>query len=383
MKIFTKKDREALTVAFFTFMKNMDGRRTQIKSLTPVIDKGLDNGLTIDEIFNLRNYARAKSIQENPTAAEYIDILIERQVDSIALNDDEQWEDNLNEVTLLSNCIHDFYITINPKGGTWNTDNARNNLYKVIRKNSLQGIMSENLINEVAEKINVGKELTLFKYIETLLKDNEINVDNGLTQEQENRCKQAEEFIGQFIDNSHEEKPSLKTEGIAEEDTDIFNIHEWDEEEPMVETQFINQNPQEYKKHCLTQVLLSYPLDEINTIASIIINDTNEPLTLENIINALTNGKYNKEKEDSKSNKCHQNINQDLTENWSNCLQMQGIEIENDMLSHCDPMIDSWDMRDDKTRKIQKLARLIYNYGEEDIDLLNALKDLENKYSED
>lgn len=395
MRTITKNDREALSAAFFTFMKNMDGRRTQVKSLAPVIEKALDGGLTVDEIFNLRNYSRAQSVQENPTAAEYIDILLERQIDSISLNDEEQWEDNISEVTLLSNCIHDYYIAINPKGGTWNTDNARNNLYKVIRRNSLQGIMSEKLIDEVAEKLGAGKDMTLFQYIETLLKKaDEIDVDNGLTEEQEDRCKQAEEFFEQFVDddneaeieaddNEAEMESGLKTEGLAKEDTDIFEAHDWvEEEEPIVETHFINQNPQEYKKHCLSQVIMSYPLEDINALASVIINDTREPLTLERIINALTNGRYDRDKEDSKSYNCHQNINQDLTENWSNCLQMQGIEVDNEILTRCDPMLDSWDMRDEKTRKIQKLAKLIYNFGEEDIDLLNALKDLEDKYSE-
>lgn len=387
MRTITKNDREALAAAFFVFMKNMDGRRTQVKCLVPVIEKAVDGGLTVDEIFNPRNYVRAEGVQQKPNASDYIDILLERRITSIALNDDEQWEDSISEVTLLSNCIHDFYITLHPKGGTWNTDNARNNLYKVIRRNSLQGIMSESLIQTVAELLEAGEELTLFQYIEALLKKaDDIAVDNSLTEEQEERNKQAEEFIGENVEHFEgcDNEVGLHTESESRDDSDIFEPVDLNEEEqPEFEGQFISQNPQEYKKNCLTQVILCYPLSDINALAEAVINDTKEPLTLERIINAITNGRYDRSKESTEAYTTHQNISQDLTENWSNCIQTQGLAVTDDMISRCDPMLDNWDMRDEKTRKIQKLARLIYSHGDEDIDLLNALKDLEEKYSEE
>ena len=62
---------------------------------------------------------------------------------------------------------------------------------------------------------------------------------------------------------------------------------------------------------------------------------------------------------------------------------MQGVEVSEELASKTDFLAVSWDLRDKKTRRLQKMRELIMEAMQEreDDDLLGALNDLESIYS--
>lgn len=84
-----------------------------------------------------------------------------------------------------------------------------------------------------------------------------------------------------------------------------------------------------------------------------------------------------------KSREIHQFLNGDLLPTFINCIKMQGYEMTEEMAVKHDPLLESWDFRDEKTRKTHKLKQLIYNFGEEDQDLLDCIQDIEKFFSKE
>ena len=68
---------------------------------------------------------------------------------------------------------------------------------------------------------------------------------------------------------------------------------------------------------------------------------------------------------------------------YISCTRMQGVEVSEELASKTDFLAVSWDLRDKKTRRLQKMRELIMEAMQEreDDDLLGALNDLESIYS--
>ncbi len=440
MRTLTNKENEALSIAFQTFMRELDGKRRNLTTVMPIVEKAFDAGLTIDEIFNPYNYVRAKEFLNELSPADYINILIDMSIPVRDIKDEPDWCDNLDNMTLIAKCFHDFYMAISPKGGTWNTDNARMNLEKAIRRNSLQTIMSEDLIIQVAlkeqetlrkktgdtetdpDKEQAVLNLTCFNYILSLLKNAEdFNIQCQLTEGQINRKNYlanlaeeaaaeaaesslpeqeiAEEEIEETVERNEAEKgnPVITETASDKDDGDIYpespsisltseeslakqNGQPEHEEYMAPNTDvFISYNsPHEYKKNCIRLIIQDLSLEELDKFR-MHLPDTR---TLGDFIDKLTDCELETDNEDPQLRNLHQILNGELQANFISCVRLQGFDMNEEMAAQHDIINENWDFRDEKTRKLYKLRSLILKYGENDTDLLNIITELEDLYQE-
>ena len=387
MKKITEKDRQGMARSLQVFMSCVNGKRTQVKSLLEATDRAIDQGLSIDELLNTENYSRAQSITPSPDAMEYITIMAERQIQVRKLTEEEGWDDP-EGFSMIAQAFHAFYKEISPKGGTWSTPNAKIKLARAIRRHSLQAIMSEKLILEIMEKNPDGKDLTCFNYIDEILNSPEkYDIDESLTQEQHTRIDLENEIEEPVV----EEPPVLETEGketdndssIYEtlEDSSVFFTEEFDPNDMEEVSSFISyKDPQEYKRGCITAILNGLSFVELNALKDAVEDEVYECNTIEDFIWALTDCKLNRNLESEDARSAHQYFQTELAEPFISCLQLQGIDINEDNVSNYDILLTNWDMRDIKTRKLQKLKQLIYDNADDDQDLIDAIKDIENLY---
>lgn len=433
MRTFNENERAAMAAALRTFIREQGGVRRTQKTLARLIDEALDAGLTADEIFNRANYERAfwllsnSEVRKDLTPEGYIDLLIKREIIIRPLTEEPDWCDGIGNMTLLSRTVHDFYIRIRPKGGTWNTENARLNLEEAVRKHTLQAIMSEDLIRQVeeAERKRKGTEdalLTLFNYILQIRRHASLfSIDTSLTQEQERRReeerqasyrteKDEEESLKE--DNTAETGPEkaeeaedtetggnektpnvLMTETAApEDDPDIFVTEEDEGEEgdfdfarqepereqfePAQEAFIGHTDPSDYKRESIASLIFGFSIEEIADLSAL----TPETRSLDELIDRLTTGEVDQSRENVKTRQTHQFLNGELMQNFIHCIRMQGFPMDEETAMGHDPLLENWDFRDDKTRKLYKLKQLVYRYGQEDEDLSEAVKDLEGHY---
>ena len=389
MRKITEKDRQGAARALQVFMTHVSGqRRLSTKSLLEAVDRAVDEGISFDELLNRENYSRAAAVMQNATAMDYVNILATRQVVVRELTSDPEW-DNQEAFGMVAEAFHAFYKEICPKGGTWNTPNAKLKLSYAIKLNSLQALMSEALINEVAEKYEEKGELTCFLYINEILQSpSKYNIDKTETERQMQRKEDEEESS----------VVPLKTEGESSElDESIFGImNDEDAYEPNIDemgfsdaeqfpdlsdfedNSFIAyKDPREYKKGCVAGIIFALNLKEIQALME---STTDECSTIEDLVTALVDGKVDKEKESLEARQAHQYMRMELLTAYITCVRLQGIEINEENASEHDVLMSNWDMRDTKARKLQKLKQLIYDHGEKDDDLVAAIKDLEVLY---
>lgn len=145
---------------------------------------------------------------------------------------------------------------------------------------------------------------------------------------------------------------------------------------------FITEDPQDYKEKCIRSIIMNYTIADLMAMERNISGDGEEKFTIEGLIRALSEGKYDRTTETEQTRTIHENMNQDLTENWMQCMYRQGIDVTEDLMKVADPLCDTWDMRDQKTRTLQKLLKMITRDGHDD-ELMKAYKDLENLYRTD
>lgn len=380
MRIITEKDRRGAAKALQVFISHVSGqRKTPLKVLLDAVDQAIDHGLTLDELLNKGNYTRVLTATNSRTDVfAYVDLMAQNIVSVRKLTEEEGWNEP-ESFGVIAEAFHSFFKEIQPKGGVWNTPNARLKLTTAISRHGIQALASEKLILEAAELSADKGEMTCFNYIDCIV-NSTIKVEETFT---EAEMKRQAEIAGEI-------NRTLITEGNEPENDDsIFD--EFDNEDPYFNPDFGNmdedadnsfvayKDPREYKRGCVTGLVFGLTMKELNAIKDAIEDDC-EAETLEDVISALTDGHIDRNKESHDARQAHQYLRMELIASFINCVQLQGIEISDENASEYDVLLCNWDMRDAEARKLQKLKQLIYDYGDKDDDLTNAIKDLEKLY---
>lgn len=408
MRIFTEKDKLALAAALQSFIGEMTGTTVRVNTCQSYVEKALSAGILVDELLNRENYARLAEVTSKPDLDTYVDALIERTVLVKPIKDDDDWNDPAGFI-LYATVFHDFYQRINGTGGTFTTPMAKSNLMKAISRNSLQGILSEKLIEEVMEKSGKAEKLTCFNYIEIFLHDAEdYEIDNSLSEEQESRRAifedntaevPADEMQGEEgevvdiqPDMSDVFEKNLITEGAeTENDESIYGSDNWEQDEEdgtaasgTSGVYIAAYNPRQFKRDRVAEAVLTLSVAEIAEFAKYIATNADEDsITLEEFITALAQGRFDKKAESVEARQAHQYLNGELFKSFLDCVAMQGVEISEESATRMDILSDSWDMRDNKTRRLQKIKELVYQHAIDDNDLLGVIEDLETIYSKE
>lgn len=389
MKQFTQNDISAASMALMTFLGTLDGKIRKSRTLVPVVEKALEQGLTFDELFNRENWFRAAAAMKGLGPEDYVNMLASRETSCRSLKDEEGWCDDMATMTLVSKCFHDFYMAICPKGGTWSTENARLNLEYAIKMHSLQALMSEKAIKAAAEAAGDESGITCFSYIQGIIKCR-YEVEDELSEEQHARQARNEEMVILEAAAEDEGMPGLVTEPAPDDDDDaiydpdaLTDMDMWpggfDDLQGPEDTFISFIHPREMKKTALQSIIYNYKIEELSELFKMIPDVT----TLADFIEKLTDGEVNTAGGSMKSREIHQFLNGDLLPTFINCIKMQGYEMTEEMAVKHDPLLESWDFRDEKTRKTHKLKQLIYNFGEEDQDLLDCIQDIEKFFSKE
>lgn len=426
MRIFTHKDKRATLVALRTFMRPLTGERIPGKEGSEMVDFALLSGLTLDEIFNPANFSRALNASPGLTAADYIELMVNRSFEVRSLKDDEGWNETACGFLIVAETAQAFYKEITANGGKWNTPTALNNLAKCIRHHSLQAILSEGLINIVSERMqdkaeavaenpdaepNDGEQnsqkgfLNFYNYILTIDEDvNTIPVDDSLTEEQQVRLRESEDLINAIYEEplhaDDNDDPEGMTDTVDENDdpydghTEMapeeennddgleqgFEINREAEEEGGFTAAFISQNnPRDTKRNCIWASLGNYTYAELGGFLDTMENGAE--LSMQEIIENLTDGKFDVYKESPETARIHMSIVGDLLPSFIECVRTQGIIMDENLAAKYDILHDSWDLRDPAIRKLHKLKLLIYKQGDDDPDLIGAIHDIENLYT--
>lgn len=391
-RIFTENDRLAASVALMAFLREMDGKTRKSKTLLPVVEHALEGGVTFDELFNRQNWLRASAAVEGLSPDDYIALMISRSIDCRSIKEEEGWCDDMDNMSLIARCFHDFYMHICPKGGTWSTDNARLNLENAIKIYSLQALMSEKSIRNAMGEDENAPELTCFNYVLGVIKHT-VEVEDTLSEPQymlKNRdeeyqiLEEEQDTEGQEEEKEDEDEQAdvakkLRTEPEPEED-DLSIYDQMDEDGFWGEDAdtFVSlTNPREMKRGAIMSIIYNYMMDELNELIALVPDVT----TLSDFVEKLTDGNIDAANETTKAREIHQIMNGELLPAFINCINMQGFEMTEELAMTHDPLMEKWDFRDERTRKLHKLKRLIYNHGEEDQDLLNCIPDIEKLYA--
>lgn len=372
MRIITEKDIKGLATALRVFVRALSGEVVPTASAVAMLQRAVNEGITFDQIFNKENWGRVLVLYPSLTAQDYIESMCLRQIDVRSLKDEANWFEPDNGMKVITEAAHDFYLTVSGRGGKWNLPSAMTNLARAIQIYSLEAILSEKLIQEVN---NARKgEQTFFDYIQLLVQNvNEFHVDTEPTE----ATSQREEEAGS-IEEAPVDENDIHTETNQPEDDpypDDNNLSGG------FETTFLMpQDPREFKMNSLRVVIGSYNPIELKSILRTI--PDYESLSLNEILQCLAEGKFDTSNEDPAMRSVHMNLSGDLMPSFIDCVRMQGIEMDETIAEKYDILHDSWDLRDACVRKLHKLKKLIFIHGEEDPDLLAAIKDIEYLYSE-
>ena len=384
MRIFTENDRLALTAAMRTFYSSVSGTLVKTATCLEQINRALDAGLTVDELLNRHNMSRVMEVTEKPDIATYIEALIDRTVLVRPLRREPSWSDP-DGFSLYADMFHDFYQKINGTGGVYTTSTAKANLMKVISRYSLQTILSEKLINEVMEKTGEGENLTCFNYIKTLLLDAEnYDLEDGLSKEQRER-KQLEEESGRKITEVEREADGEATvsaeNASTENDESIYDEYVEENDEAQDMSFIATLDPQEYKRNFLAELINNTAIADQAELCRFIKDADPDRTTSAELVEALKNGKIDTKNESVSARNIHQALKEQLFPHFIECLAMQGIQVSPEVAAKMDFLTESWDMRDNNTRKLQKAKELFYREDIDDPDLLEVIEDLKQLYT--
>lgn len=427
MRTITEKDKLGLAEALHRMIVGLKGRKQLSSKYAENISTALDAGITMDELLNPKNYLRAAAKIENPSPADYIELLINREIPAIPISAENDWQ-NSSFKTNLAFYFHDFFTCICTVGGSVNSPIMQNNILSLIEKYSFQAILSEELIKTVQEKTELHDKLTTYQYIDALTgkKKNPFpyNIDTSLTSEQQARQDALKEEIEKEEEIEHEAENDESTgdateeteesieETIAEtetepvvltgdndsaykgeefptepepEDTDSedsadpdeeqnelipFDVPEYMEETNKAETDFYANadaacpSPFLYKLNALLAAVKNLRLEEIARLCEILKNEE-DGINLHECIYRMAEGHY----KDIIDNDCilsqaRQYINGDLRQQFEWVAKMQGITISKEQLDKLDLLNMDWDMRDPDTKTLMKLRELIYSNEE-------------------
>lgn len=416
MRQFTEKEILGFARALQTYMRFANGQKAAVKTYVALVEKALGQGLTMDELLNKENYSRAGQVSNNPSAEEYIDTLIGRNVAVHDLRDDEGWDEPEN-IKMLAGCFHDFFIEILPKGGTYLTAAALENIRKAILRYGLQTIMDESYIEKHKEGFEDESKHTCFQYLVNLLQNaEELGVrryEDNMSEQQIARHreesivddrpsgtvkdvdsddisdedkKEAEKISGEDFNDAGdgvelEAEPGIDPEEeISPEYEGQFAEEEPEEEDTFISSSFnVNINPRDYKAQMIHDILIGLSFEELTVLNQM----APSAASFQELIGALARGEYNKDKETVEARNLHQFMNTELIRPFIECVRIEGIEMDDTIASHYDILLDDWDLRDPKTRKKDKIKNLIYQHlkEEDDPDLQSAIEDIEKLYT--
>lgn len=447
MRIFTDKEHDAVTNAYMVFMREMTGKKYQSKTAKKYVCSLLEDGLTFDEIFNPLNYIRyiaylkQNAVNEKDTIEDFIDKMKQLYIDVRKLNDDDWIHSDHKD--LVINCLQKFYATYKEAGVVFSRYTSLS-VCNAITKYGMQTMMNEELINKYLDTGNAPGLAHFSKWLlesqdgESIAKASEPTEEqvareklrtyveeedertphkesNGETEGEipvdSDECRIVDEQeIRRTVEGEPEAEARVTTMGVSEEPeydagaeqparTEGGNEDEQNPEIPetffdvagLTDTEdenneaiFIGKDPQTYKKECIISIMANYTpgqLEEISRYAEV-----DGENTLENIAEALAEGRYSVRDESDAAMNVHNTMNMDLSLNWENIMREQGIEPDEKLRVNSDPLVERWDMRDDATRKLQKLRKIILAGGNDaidDEDIQQIFRDLESKYEAD
>ena len=388
MRKFTENDIAGIARALQTFMGYRNGQDVTVKVHQGQVELALAEGITIDELLNTANYQRVNKMIPNASVEEYVDALVKNQVKVTSLSDEPGWNDP-EGFPALAETFHDYYVVINPKGGSWSVTQAKLNLQKAIESNSLQGLMSEELINKVMEKTGQGKELTCYQYLTQVVKEKDIaaEIDNSLSEEQtKHRELMAQSVMETAVaeeEDDEEQNEEPVPEGMPEEDDHTLYPPDEDDAETDLhgDGTFVTiPSPKEYKRARVIDALKTLEVAEFIALAKTF----NQDMSVDEMITALSDGKIDRNSETLEARNAHQMINSDLFQFYIYCAKWQGVEVNEKTATKLDLLAENWDLRDTRTRKLHKIKELVYSHtieNSEDMDLMSVVEDLEQLYS--
>lgn len=378
MRTITQKDKKGLEAAFRVFARELSGQRMSSDTCGTLVSRALAEGITVDELLNRGNWARALAGVAELSPEEYVDALCESRIDVRELKDEPGWHDTQYGWRIVAEAAHDFYMSVTGKGGRWNIPSSLMNLAKAVSAHSLQSVLSEGLIFAVT---SADEPATYFDYIQAIAKDfNSLPVDESLTAEQEARRSRAEETLniqdpGQDAGGGY---VSGEVPGDAPEDEPFPECGDDDG------STVLTPNPTDYKRSSIQSFITGCSMSEIAGLARTMENG--ESLSLSDFIENLTHGRFDRNLETPEIRKVHMRLNADLFDSFLEAVKMQGFDTEDEdrrrELERFDLLHDSWDFRTPQVRKLHKLKSLIFQYGSDDEDLIDAITDLQDFYGE-
>lgn len=413
MRTFTEKERKALVTALRTFVRDMSGKRMEMKRATKALDSSLDGGIDLDTLFNPQNYLRLKALIDEPTVEDYIEAILEYRIDARKLTEEPDW--NINGFVNVAHVYHDFYCSFDPKGGVWNTPAALLNLTKAIAEHSLGAILSEELLSAVSA---AGK-MTVYTYITSIL-SGDFTVSDEPTQEEQTRAGERVVFaettgtdpVEDFAHESEAESETVSddggdtnpvvnrflkrlTDGTAEENDDLYPDDEPEEEEAEDEDESVyaaeyeqeydpavnycvRPNPYLIKREAVQTGLQELTLMEVNGLASTM--DDGAHLKLTEITDNLTLGRFDASRENVEVKQTHMYLSSMLLQRFIDCCRMNGVDMNEETASGYDILKIEWDLRNPRVRTFYKLRELIMQKGENDPDLMKAIPELERVF---
>ncbi len=379
MRTITQKDKKGLEAAFRVFARELSGQRITADTCETLVARALAEGITIDELLNRGNWARALAGVPELSPEEYVDALCDSSIDVLELKDEPGWHDPQFGWRIVAEAAHDFYMSVTGKGGRWNIPSSLMNLAKAVSAHSLQSILSEDLIFAVT---SVDEPATYFDYIQAIAKDfNSLPVDATLTAEQEaRRCRAAETLnIQEPEEGAEGEYAGGEVPGDTPEDEPFPEYTELGDGSTV-----LTPNPTDYKRSSIQSFITGCSMAEIAGLARTM--EDGETLSLSDFVENLTHGRFDRNLETPEIRKVHMRLNADLFDSFLEAYKMQGFDADDESkrkeLETYDILHDSWDFRTPQVRKLHKLKSLIFQYGADDDDLVDAITDLQNLYGE-
>ncbi len=407
MRQFTEKDKAGLTVAFRVFVRALNGTQARVNRLRPILEKALDEGISVDALLNRRNWERALGVcGPEMDASDYVSVLIDRKTIVKELREEPMWHRPEEGFFTLAEAVHDFFIEVTGKGGQWTTQAAITLLAKALQGHSLQSVLSEELIRKAAGD---SDPFTYFNYISAVAADlDTLGADESPTEAQMRRAEEDKAFFEERAAITQETagEPAAEIageEGAREMQTgDGGNPDDKEgeggeahketgqtapadecpeapypdpdpEEEPEEEISDIldgfqpgfSVDPRALKISALKESIQGCRPSEISAFAEIVtdITDTQRSdMTLTDLIYYLADGRFDPKKESFSLREAHRALEGDLTPAFLACLRTQNIEMSSEDAAHYDILHDNWDLRPRDARKLFKLQKLVQDY---------------------
>lgn len=367
---YTPQEITALAAALQTFVKRLRGEKVSKKRAAEFIQRALEEGHRAEELFCPR-------------------LLPEEINENTGLSGGPAGELNLaqsDNFQALAEAVHDYYTALTGRGGQWATASALENLMRSINDNSLETILSAEVIQMLEEKYKARKgedaSLSFFGYIESTIRDLwKMRSEQKTGQPATSQADQEPADDGtdkgdpneeEFVENDDEVNPFEDPDLIPSEGMEDVTFN----------TDIVVENtPRICKRTAVETILKQYTPSEISSLLPTM--KGGKELTFDNIIDNLTNGSFDPSLEDAAARKIHMSLNGDLNPAFVDCVRgVCGMEMDTDTANGYDILRINWDLRSPSVRKFYKLQRLILKEGEGDEDLREAIDDLEKLYLE-